>query len=585
MKRYPDAIGLLYDNDGYVDAPCPPLSAGAERHTGPIGRKVAGKEFLDAFFTHGAWTKLVALVRDKSSADTLTHYFRGHASQHVRPRELVVVPERDFLQAFFPTAPAGVLYTPCPPDLRFAWARSFKRPGAFALSGVTHTLCSQRAFDWLCELVTGPFEPYDSLICTSLSVVNMVRAVTGAYADFLRDRTGGTPRVRMRLEMIPLGVDTQKYRPATAEERALSREALGVAYDEVAVLFVGRFAHHAKAHPFPIYHGVAEAARATGRKVHLLMCGWAANQAVMQAFRDGARAFAGNVRVTFVDGTQPQMQSAVWLAADVFTSLVDNIQETFGLTIVEAMASGLPVIATDWDGYRDLVLHGETGMLVPTYMIPGATLDATARLQLEAIDYNLFLAECSQAVAVDCARAAEAFTTLIGDEALCRQLGAAGRQRALKRFDWSHIIRAYEELWSSQEQQRQEYTRGLGPARPTWTGPARYPAPEHAFAGYPTNWLSDDDLLNATDGAAEKLEMLVAMPLVNHVATTRVADVQLLRAVLAAAVARPLSEVQEVLTRCGVDHGAARATLAWMLKYDLLRTTSPAIDSARREAH
>jgi glycosyltransferase involved in cell wall biosynthesis len=569
MKPYPDPIALLYDNDGYVDTAAQP-PPGAEPRAGPIGRKVAGREFLDAFLKHGTWTKLVALVRDGNSSDTLVRYFKSHASPPARPRELVVVPERDFLRTFFPTAPAGLIYTPCPPDLRYAWARSCKRPGAFALSGVTHTLCSRSAFDWLCELVTGPFEPYDSLICTSRSVVNMIRAVTDAYIDFLRERIGGTPHVRMRLELIPLGVDTQKFRPPTAEERTLSRESLGIAYDEMAVLFVGRFAHHAKAHPFPIYHAVAQAASATGRKVHLLMCGWAANQAVMQAFRDGARAFAGNVRVTFVDGTRPQMRSAVWLAADLFTSLVDNIQETFGLTIVEAMASGLPVIATDWDGYRDLVVHGETGMLVPTLMVPGATEEATARLQLEAIDYNLFLAECSQAAVVDCARAAEAFTRLIGDEALCRQLGATGRQRALRQFDWSHIIQAYEELWGSQEQERQEYVRRPAPPRTTRGGPARYPAPEHAFAGYPTSWLGDDDILMAKDGAAERLELLVAMPLVNHVATTRVTDLTVLRAVLAAAAGRPLGEVENVLTHAGADRVTARATLAWLLKYDLL---------------
>ena len=38
---------------------------------------------------------------------------------------------------------------------------------------------------------------------------------------------------------------------------------------------------------------------------------------------------------------------------DIFVSLSDNIQETFGLTPLEGMASGLPVVATDWNGYRD----------------------------------------------------------------------------------------------------------------------------------------------------------------------------------------------------------------------------------------
>jgi glycosyltransferase involved in cell wall biosynthesis len=580
MRPTADAIALLYDNDSYADPAAQPSPRKTEPAAGPIGRRVAGKEFLDALLNHGTWKKLVALVRDRSSANTLQRFFKSHASQRGRARELALVPEGDFLRAFFPSPPARLLHTPCPPDLRCAWARSYKGPGAFALSGVTHTLCSQRALDWMCELVTGPFEPYDALVCTSRSAVKVIRAVTGAYTDFLRERMGGQPRVCMRLETIPLGVDTDRYRPATAEERALGRETLGVAYDETAVLFVGRLSHHTKAHPFPIYHGVAQAARATGRKVHLLMCGWAANQAVMQAFRDGAQALAANVRVTFVDGLQPQLWSAAWRAADLFTSLSDNIQETFGLVLVEAMASGLPIVATDWDGYRDVVVSGETGLLVPTIMIPGATADATARLQLGAIDYNLFLAECSQAVAVDCVRAAEAFTRLIGDEALCRKMGAAARQRALEEFDWSHVILAYEKLWTSQEEQRQDYLRHAPPQPPSWTGPARYPAPELAFAGYPSGWLQDEQVLKASGSAAEHLEQLLAMPLVNYVATTRVSDVGLLRAVLAAAEERPLSELVNILTQAGVDRGKARATLAWMLKYDLLRVTGARADSA-----
>ena len=52
-------------------------------------------------------------------------------------------------------------------------------------------------------------------------------------------------------------------------------------------------------------------------------------------------------------------------AADLFCSPADNLQETFGLSVLEAMASSLPVVASDWNGYRDLVVHGSTGWLVP----------------------------------------------------------------------------------------------------------------------------------------------------------------------------------------------------------------------------
>ncbi len=64
--------------------------------------------------------------------------------------------------------------------------------------------------------------------------------------------------------------------------------------------------------------------------------------------------------------------------------------------IVEAMASGLPVAATDWDGYRDLVEDGRTGLLVPTTMVCGASGAATSRLMFGELDHDHFLAEVSQ---------------------------------------------------------------------------------------------------------------------------------------------------------------------------------------------
>ena len=53
-------------------------------------------------------------------------------------------------------------------------------------------------------------------------------------------------------------------------------------------------------------------------------------------------------------------------ACDLVLSLVDNVQETFGLSIAEAMAAGRPVVASNWDGYRDLLRDGIDGFLIPS---------------------------------------------------------------------------------------------------------------------------------------------------------------------------------------------------------------------------
>ena len=69
-----------------------------------------------------------------------------------------------------------------------------------------------------------------------------------------------------------------------------------------------------------------------------------------------------------VDGRPADTRFSIWSVADIFISFSDNIQETFGLTPVEAMAAGLPSVVTDWDGYRDTVRHGIDQHFVPLHI-------------------------------------------------------------------------------------------------------------------------------------------------------------------------------------------------------------------------
>lgn len=557
-------VALYFDPDGYVEPAHVPDASAA---TGLMGRHVAGKEFLDAYLAHGTWDALAAVVRGRDRAAPLVELCRAHPSARAKRRRLQIVEEGEFPARFArPDRPAHLLHMPSPPDARFAWVRHAAAPGAFALCGVTHTLCSAAAVSALCDLLTAPFEPFDALVCTSRAVVETVRAITGSFADYLRDRFGGAPALRPRLELIPLGVNPDRYRPATADERAAARALLDVADDEVMVLCVGRLSHHAKAHPYPAFHAAQQAAHRTGRKVHLVFAGWAAHPAVAQEFRAGARYFAPAARVTFPDGQAPAVRGAMWHAADALVALPDNIQETFGLVVVEAMASGLPVVGSDWDGYRDLIADGETGFLVPTRLVRGASPSATARLLFGQVNYDHFLAECSQATAVDPGAAADALTRLVADDALRARLGAAGRARAVEHFGWARVIARYEALWREQQIELGRHR----PAAPA-PGPVRYPSVERSFAAYPSAWVSDADRVRATADATARLAGLLAIPLTNLAADRRCADHVALTALLRAASApRPVGELAAQLEQTGVEADRARATLAWLLKYGLL---------------
>jgi hypothetical protein len=193
------------------------------------------------------------------------------------------------------------------------------------------------------------------------------------------------------------------------------------------------------------------------------------------------------------------------------------------------------------------------------------------------LTYDHFLAECSQATTVDTPGMAAALARLAGDEALRHRMGEAGCRRARERFAWPSIIRAYEELWRDLDAERCARAGArAGAESSTWrgsSGPAAYPAPERTFAAYPTRRLGPDDRIAPATGAGDVLDSLLEMPLTHHAPGRRVCDAAMLRAALAEAPCT-VDDLDRFWSRSGVEHSLGRATLAWLLKYDLLRAVA-----------
>jgi len=207
------------------------------------------------------------------------------------------------------------------------------------------------------------------------------------------------------------------------------------------------------------------------------------------------------VRVVTLDGRQSSDRQTAWAAADVFCSLSDNIQETFGIAPIEAMAAGLPLVVSDWDGYKDTVRDGVDGFRIPTLMPgPGLGIDLAQRHALDVDTYDLYCGYTSSLVAVDIQATAAAFERLFNSPELRRQMGDAGRRSAREVFDWKIIIGQYEALWARLGEIRRGQAKDLATLAHPW--PARMD-PFNAFGSYPTAVLTPETVLALVDSDVE----------------------------------------------------------------------------------
>jgi glycosyltransferase involved in cell wall biosynthesis len=532
--------------------------------TGPklMGRNAAGESFLRGFLQHSRAERFAVQVMDRAHGQSFADF-----AQSFDRKEPVAVVDKSNLGSL---RAHGVVYHPGPGIADHARQRSFWGHEAWSLCGITHTTSSARAMDSVAQLVTAPVHPWDALICTSSAVKKNVEFLLEREADYLRDRLGASLSVLPKLPIIPLGIHTEDF-VFGAAERVAARRALSIADDTLVVMFMGRLSFHAKAHPLPMYLALEEAARRSGKSVTLIECGWHGNESIQQAFDQGAAKLCPSVHTVTLDGRKAEERGKAWAAADVFCSLSDNIQETFGISPIEAMAAGLPVVVSDWDGYKDTVRHGVDGFRVPTIM-PRAGLggDLALRHAIEVDTYDMYIGHACSLTAVDVQATTAAFTALFESEGLRRKMGAAGQARAREVYDWARIIRQYEELWMELNEERKHSADGAA-TNSSW--PAR-PDPFAAFETYPTYILTEATVLEATASdvmaLCEQVQAMRALAMVNfakHVLPTP-DEVQL---VLSIVVKGPTRAVDLVRDNAADRRAHVFRGLGWLLKIGALR--------------
>lgn len=463
------------------------------------GRHSAGAGFLKGFIDHSGVDRLVAMTGVKAHYED---FQQVAAALDADQRETIWARPLDprALRA------VGTVFLPGPGFEEEAWNRRLGSERDYSLCGLTHTVASDRVINTLGRYLTAPTQPWDALICTSTSVRAVVERVIGQHADYLEQRFGGAlAGSPVRLPVIPLGVDCDFHAPGAADggPRAGLRNRLNIGENDVAALFLGRLSFHAKAHPTPMLMAAERAAAMNpGQKLHLLIVGQFPNEWIEKEFKDASARFCERVHVHILDGADNEIVRSAWRAADLFVSLSDNIQESFGLTPIEAMAAGLPCVVTDYDGYKDTVVDGETGFRVATRAPePGYGIDIADRYGLALDSYDRFIGVAALSTMADIDACAEAIARLAKDPDLRARQGAAARERARRLYDWRVVVDSYQALWAELAEIRAS-APGVG-IRDHGAQAARidFPDPFDMFQGHPTSLVGANSVVRAKSGA------------------------------------------------------------------------------------
>jgi glycosyltransferase involved in cell wall biosynthesis/SAM-dependent methyltransferase len=202
-----------------------------------------------------------------------------------------------------------------------------------------------------------------------------------------------------KVRRIPNGVDVARFSPRPASSAL--RHQLGVPSGVPLVVSIGRFV------PYKGYEHLIDAA-ASIDGVHWLLVGDGELRGALEA-QARARGIARRVHFSGWRDGVPDLLAL----ADVVA--VPSLGEHFGRVLIEAMAMARPVVATAAGGVPEIVVDGETGLLVP----PGRS-DALAN----------------------------AVRSLLSDSAHAEAMGRAGRLRAEREFSLARHVRHVEALYA-----------------------------------------------------------------------------------------------------------------------------------------
>ena len=288
------------------------------------------------------------------------------------------------------------------------------------LHGVPHVISAhslEPLRPWKAEQLGGGYALSSWAEKTAYEAASGIIAVSnGMREDILRSYPAVDPE---RVKVVHNGIDLEAWKHPQGQEAdaqaAATLKRLGIDPDRPTIVFVGRITRQ-KGLPH-----LLRACEQLPADVQVILCAGAPDTPEIKAEVEGlvARLREKRTGVVWIEEMLPRPELiAVLAASDVF--VCPSVYEPLGIVNLEAMAVGLPVVGSATGGIPDVIVDGETGLLVPIEQVQDGTGTP--------IDPARFEADL-----------AERLTTLVTDTEAAKAMGQAARRRVEEHFAWQAI--------------------------------------------------------------------------------------------------------------------------------------------------
>ena len=272
---------------------------------------------------------------------------------------------------------------------------------------------------WKREQLAGGYEFSLWVEKTALEMADAIIAVSRETKDDIERLFNVDPA---RVHVIHNGIDLNEYRKIDSTG---ALERYGVDPAKPYLLFVGRITRQKG-----LQH-LVRAIQFMDRDFQIVLCAAAPDTAQlgeeMRIAVEGAKAQRPGI--IWIDEMVDQ-QAACELYSHAAVFVCPSIYEPFGIINLEAMACETAVVASAVGGIKEVVIDGETGLLVP--------IDQMKQSPFEAIDPEKFARDL-----------AERINELMRNPQLRERFGKAGRKRVEENFSWAAIAEKTKALYAS----------------------------------------------------------------------------------------------------------------------------------------